>query len=193
LFGLSACRLDTAASANGSLPARLPFRRLRFFASLLRIQSALVLSASERVCTSRFINRIRFGHRVVLQWGIRASCALPPPKAPPLRRGALGRWRNVWLSNQRRQHERSLRRRSPVRMCESRKRSNHALAETGERLGDSSFGGKFSPTSEAGNSAGNSKANFAYRTASSNPTCYAKVFMHGWRVHPTTGRHPDYR
>ena len=49
-----------------------------------------------------------------------------------------------FLGNQRRQHERSLRRRSPVRMCESRRCLNHALAETGERQTDSSFGGKFS-------------------------------------------------
>jgi hypothetical protein len=33
---------------------------------------------------------MRFGHWVVLQLGNRAPCAaLPPPKAPPLRRGAL--------------------------------------------------------------------------------------------------------
>ena len=38
---------------------------------------------------------------------------LPPPKAPPSRRGALGRWHHALLG-QRRQHGRSLRERSPV-------------------------------------------------------------------------------
>jgi len=47
--------------------------------------------------------------------GVRASCvALPPPKAPPWRRGALGRWPHALLGHQRRQHGRFLRRRSPL-------------------------------------------------------------------------------
>jgi hypothetical protein len=73
---------------NGTLAARLPFRRFRFCVS--RLWTALTLGALDRVCTSRLVNRMRFGHWVVLQLGNRAPCAaVPPPKAPPLRRGTL--------------------------------------------------------------------------------------------------------
>src|SRR6266436_983367 len=42
---------------------------------------------------------MRSGHWVVLQLSTRASCAaLPPPKSPPLRRGALGRWHRALLA-----------------------------------------------------------------------------------------------
>ena len=108
-------RFGPAASANGTLPARLPFRPPSLFCRPSSHSSALALGRLDRVCNSRLVNRMRFGHRVVLQLGIRASCAvLPPPKAPPWRRGALGRWPHALLGHQRRQHGRFLRRRSPV-------------------------------------------------------------------------------
>jgi hypothetical protein len=89
LFGLCCCGLDAAARANGTLAARLPFRRFPFYAFVSRLWSALRLGALVCVCTSRLVNRMRFGHWVVLQLGNRAPCAaLPPPKAPPLGRGA---------------------------------------------------------------------------------------------------------
>jgi hypothetical protein len=120
------CGSGTAVSANGNFSARLPFRRLRFFAWLLRIQSALALSALDRLCTSRFINRIRFGHRVVLQWDPRLMRGAPTTQSPAIEARRSRPLAQCFLSNQRRQHERSLRRRSPVRMCESRRRLNHA-------------------------------------------------------------------
>src|SRR5512140_2092524 len=43
LFGLSSRRLDTTVGDNGIPPARLSFRRLRFFASLLCVRLVLAL------------------------------------------------------------------------------------------------------------------------------------------------------
>jgi len=62
-------RFAPSPSANGLLPARLPFRRLHSSAFLIRLWSAPALGALDRVCTSRRVNRMRFGHWVVLQLG----------------------------------------------------------------------------------------------------------------------------
>jgi hypothetical protein len=79
-----------------------------------RLWSAPTLGVLDRDCTSQ-LNRMRFGHWVVLQLGNRAPCAaLPPPKAPPSRRGAVGA---VATRPPTRQHGRSLRERSPVLLC----------------------------------------------------------------------------
>jgi hypothetical protein len=68
---------------------------------------------------------------------------LPPPKAPPSRRGALGRWHHALLGHQRRQHGRSLRERSPV-LCVKFGQAFRGRHRDGERQPDSSLDGKFS-------------------------------------------------
>ena len=79
----AAWRSGAVATANGILTASSPLLRLRCSARLLHIRAGLTLSRLDRVRKSCLVNRVRFGHRVVLRFRDRAPCAaLPPPEAP---------------------------------------------------------------------------------------------------------------
>ena len=61
-------RLGPGSSATACFLRDLPFRRLHFSAFLIRLWSTPALGALERICTAYLLNRLRFGHWVVLQF-----------------------------------------------------------------------------------------------------------------------------
>ena len=60
------CRLGTATNANGALPARSAVRTPSLFCAPSSLWSEADACRLDRVRNSCLVNRIRFGHRVVL-------------------------------------------------------------------------------------------------------------------------------